>query len=229
MTDKEKESREKKDEKTTVDPSGPEKAGDAKVKEGDEQPVSTPEGAHGIEGQGAEETGEERSREHLEEEVARLEKELKEATDKCKEYLDDLQRLQAEFENYRKRMLREQTRIIEQANKGLVAKLLPVLDNLEMALKYSEGRDDRLAEGVRMVYEQLVKLLRDEGLEEINPEGHPFDPNICEAMMTVVSEDHEDETVVEVHQKGYKFKGSLLRPARATVSKCEGKADGEQG
>jgi len=65
-----------------------------------------------------------------------------------------------------------------------------------------------------------MALLKQEGLEEINPHGHRFDPEVCEAVMAVVSDDHEDETVVEVHQKGYKYKGSLLRPARATVSKC---------
>ncbi len=226
MTDKEKEAMEERENKAPTAFAGTERP---EMEHEDLKDLSAPASKEGLSGKPAEDAGEERDRERLEEEVARLEAELKEATDKCREYLDDLQRLQAEFENYRKRMLREQTRIIEQANRGLVAKLLPVVDNLEMALKYSEGREDRLAEGVRMVYEQLMKLLRDEGLEEINPEGHPFDPNVCEAMMTVVSEDHEDETVVEVHQKGYKFKGSLLRPARATVSKCEGKADGEQG
>lgn len=224
MTDKEREAMKDREERS---PGDREKASESVAPpEGNE--ASAPGTSDG-EGSAGEEPGVEKSREQLEEEVARLEAELREATDKCREYLDDLQRLQAEFENYRKRMLREQTKIIEQANRGLVAKLLPVVDHLEMALKFSESREDRLAEGVRMVYEQLMKLLREEGLEEINPEGHPFDPNVCEAMMTVISEDHEDETVVEVHQKGYKFKGSLLRPARATVSKCEGKADGERG
>jgi molecular chaperone GrpE len=156
----------------------------------------------------------------LEDNVLDLEKRLSEVEAKSREYLDDAQRQKAELENYRKRMVREQTRIIEQANRSLVTALLPVIDNLEKALESSQGRDDGLAEGVRMVYQQLMETLEKEGLEEINPHGHPFDPGVCEAVMAVVSDDHEDETVIEVHQKGYKYKGNLLRPARATVSKC---------
>jgi molecular chaperone GrpE len=160
------------------------------------------------------------TKKELEETVLELEGRLEEALMKAGEYLDDAQRQKAELENYRKRMVREQTRIIEQANRSIIASLLPVIDNLELALGSCEDRDDPLARGVRMVHEQLMALLKQEGLEEINPHGHRFDPEVCEAVMAVVSDDHEDETVVEVHQKGYKYKGNLLRPARATVSKC---------
>jgi molecular chaperone GrpE len=161
------------------------------------------------------------TKKELEETVLELEGRLEEAQAKAGEYLEDAQRQRAELENYRKRMVREQTRIIEQANRSIVAALLPVIDNLELALESSGDRDDRLARGVRMVYEQLMTMLKQEGLEEINPHGHRFDPEVCEAVMAVVTGDHEDETVVEVHQKGYKYKGNLLRPARATVSKCD--------
>lgn len=156
----------------------------------------------------------------LEDKVIELEERLKESEVKAGGYLDDAQRQKADLENYRKRMIREQTRIIDQANRSLVAGLLPVIDNLEKALESSAGREDRLSQGVRMVYEQLMTFLGQQGLEEIDPHGHPFDPEVCEAVMAVVSDDYEDETVVEVHQKGYKYKGSLLRPAKATVSKC---------
>lgn len=156
----------------------------------------------------------------LEEEIIRLTGELEKARRESREYLEDLQRLKAEFDNYRKRMVREQTRIIEQASRSLVEKLLPVIDNLEKALEAAGAEEGGLAAGVRMVYEQLMDTLEREGLEVIDPHGRRFDPNVCEAMMTVLSDDHEDETVVEVHQKGYRFKGDLLRPARATVSKC---------
>ncbi len=161
------------------------------------------------------------TKKELEDLVVELEKRLEEAERKAREYLDDAQRQKAELDNYRKRMIKEQSRIIETANRSLIAGLLPVIDNLEKALESCEGRDDALAKGVAMVYEQLVAALKKEGLEEINPHGHPFNPEECEAVMAVVSDDHEDETVVEVHQKGYRFKGALLRPARATVSKCE--------
>jgi molecular chaperone GrpE len=160
------------------------------------------------------------TKKELEETVLELEARLQEVQARAGEYLDDAQRQKAELENYRKRMVREQTRIIEQANRSIIAALLPVIDNLELAMESSADRDDSLARGVRMVYEQLMTLLKQEGLEEINPQGHRFDPEVCEAVMAVMSDDHEDETVVEVHQKGYKYKGNLLRPARATVSKC---------
>ena len=160
------------------------------------------------------------TKKELEDSVLELEGRIEESLAKAGEYLDDAQRQRAELDNYRKRMVREQTRIIESANRALMAEMLPVIDNLELALESSGGRDDKLAQGVRMVYEQLMEMLRKEGLEEINPQGHRFDPEVCEAVMAVVSDDHEDETVVEVHQKGYRYKGNLLRPARATVSQC---------
>lgn len=161
------------------------------------------------------------TKKELEEYILDLEEKLKSFEAKAREYLEDAQRQKAELENYRKRMIREQTRIVEQANRSLIANLLPVIDNLEKALEACPDREDGLARGVQMVYQQLMDILKKEGLEEINPHGHPFDPEVCEAVMAVVSEDHEDQTVVEVHQKGYKYKGNLLRPARATVSKCE--------
>jgi molecular chaperone GrpE len=160
------------------------------------------------------------TKKELEEKVLELDAKLREEKARSAQYLDDAQRLQAELENYRKRMIKEQTRIIEQANRSLVAKLLPVIDNLEKALQTSADGDSGLAQGVRMVYDQLMEVLEREGLEVIDPHGHPFDPEVCEAVMAMVSDDHEDETVIEVHQKGYAYKGSLLRPARATVSKC---------
>jgi molecular chaperone GrpE len=161
------------------------------------------------------------SREQLEDKVLDLLAKLQEKERKAGEFKDDLQRKQAELENYRKRMVREQTRIIDQANRRLIEQLLPVIDNLEKALQSSQASDDKLTEGVRMIYGQLMEVLKKEGLEEINPLGHPFDPEVCEAVMAVVSDNHEDETVVEVHQKGYRYKGNLVRPARASVSKCD--------
>jgi molecular chaperone GrpE len=160
------------------------------------------------------------TKKELEERVLELEKALSEERKRAGEYLDDAQRIKAELENYRKRMVREQTRLIDQANRSLILKLLPVIDNLEKAIASTGANDLNLNKGIRMVYDQLMDVLSKEGLEVIDPHGHPFDPEVCEAVMAVVSDDHEDETVVEVHQKGYKYRGSLLRPARATVSKC---------
>jgi molecular chaperone GrpE len=152
--------------------------------------------------------------------MGELEAKLDEERAKSREYLDDARRHKAELENYRKRMIREQTRIIEQANCDLIRKLLPVIDDLEKAVQVAEGHEDQVADGIRMVYENLMKVLKQEGLEEIDPKGERFNPEHCEAVMATMSEEHADDTVLEVHQKGYKFRGNLLRPARATVSKC---------
>lgn len=137
------------------------------------------------------------------------------------ELLDSLVRLKAEFENYRKRMLKEQTRILETAESGLIKKLLPVIDNLERALESaSPGVDDAggLRKGVEMVLGQLLELLVKEGLEVISPEGEPFDPEHHEAMMVVETDECPEDTVIGVTQKGYRFNGVLLRPAMVRVS-----------
>lgn len=136
------------------------------------------------------------------------------------EILDALVRLKAEFENYRKRMLKEQTRILETAEGDLIKKLLPVIDNLERAIDNSAGGGgtDGVAKGVAMVLGQLLDILSKEGLEVIDPEGEPFDPEHHEAMMVVETDECPEDTVTEVTQKGYRFNGLLVRPAMVKVS-----------
>lgn len=135
------------------------------------------------------------------------------------ELLDRLRRLQADFENYRKRMLKEQTRIVETAEADLVKKLLAVIDNLERALANPVPADARgLYDGVKMVLDQFTDILTREGLEVIDPDGELFDPEHHEAFMVVETDDCPEDTVVEVSQKGYRFRGILLRPAMVKVS-----------
>lgn len=162
------------------------------------------------------------TKKELEEKVEELEIKLETSEAQAREYLETLQRLKAEFDNYRKRMIKEQTTVIEMAGQGLAAKLLPVIDNLERAIDAAEaGAREGLLEGVKMVHAQLMETLEREGLESIDPKGHPFDPRECEAVNAILSNDHEDNTVIEVHQKGYRWKGKLIRPAMATVSRCQ--------
>ncbi len=147
---------------------------------------------------------------------------LESAEQRATEYLEALQRMKAEFENYRKRMLRDQTVFLETANADLVTKLLPVLDDLELAIQHAAETDgaQAMTDGLRMVYGKFMELLTKEGLEEINPEGNPFDPQEAEAMMSVPSAEHADCTVLQVLKKGYRWHGKLLRPAMVTVSQC---------
>jgi molecular chaperone GrpE len=136
-------------------------------------------------------------------------------------YLDDLRRLQADFDNYRKRMLREQTARIASASQGLVARLLPVLDNFELAVSHAEqSRDfDRMLKGVEMVFGELREVLQGEGLVKIEAEGKPFDPERHEAVVAVEQEGAEPGTVVDVVRTGYELRGKVLRPAMVKVAK----------
>jgi molecular chaperone GrpE len=136
-------------------------------------------------------------------------------------YLDDLRRLQADFDNYRKRMLREQTARIASASQGLVAKLLPLLDNFELAVSHAEqSRDfDRMLKGVEMVFGELREVLQGEGLVKIEAEGKPFDPERHEAVVAVEQEGAEPGTVVDVVRTGYELRGKVLRPAMVKVAK----------
>jgi molecular chaperone GrpE len=136
-------------------------------------------------------------------------------------YLDDLRRLQAEFDNYRKRTMREQTARIASASQALVAKLLPVLDNFELAVSHAEqSRDfDRMLKGVEMVFGELREVLSSEGLVTIEAEGKPFDPERHEAVVAVEQDGADTGTVVDVIRKGYEFNGRVLRPAMVKVAR----------
>lgn len=156
----------------------------------------------------------------IEEEGRLLEDSIDELEKENEELMDNLVRLKAEFENYRKRMLKEQTRILDSAEAGLVKKLLPTIDNLERALENTPETDETrgLREGVVLVLEQMLDILKKEGLETIDPQGEPFDPEHHEAVMVIETEECPEDTVLEVVQKGYRFNGMLLRPAMVQVS-----------
>ncbi len=136
----------------------------------------------------------------------------------CRErdqYLDALQRLKAEFENSRKRQERERIRILSMASERLVQELLPVLDNLDRALE--AGGDIR--EGVQATRDQLADVLGEEGLLPVASDGQPFDPNVHEAVMGQVSEEHEEGTIIQTFQRGYLLNGKPIRTAKVVVAK----------
>ena len=133
------------------------------------------------------------------------------------ELFDRLQRLAAEFDNFRKRSAREASTTIELANERLVKELLPVLDDLGRALEAAAQHEEaELEEGVRLVHRALAGLLAKEGLAEIETEGR-FDPHVHEALLSQPSE-AEEGSVIEVVQKGYSLGDKVLRPARVVVS-----------
>jgi molecular chaperone GrpE len=134
------------------------------------------------------------------------------------EYLNDLKRVAAEFDNFRKRAARDQAELVARATERLVAHLLPVLDDLERALEAAEQHEEaKLEEGVRLVHRSLADALRREGLVEIETDG-VFDPHVHEALLAQPGEDAESGAVLQVLQKGYRLGDRVLRPARVIVA-----------
>ena len=149
--------------------------------------------------------------------------EVARARAEAEEYREHLQRLQAEFDNYRKRTIKEQSRMLELASEPVVRRLLEVLDDFELALLHAEQHEqqpdtDRFTKGVELVFAKLVDALRAEGLEKIEAEGKPFDPELHEALMQTGEGDGEP-LVAEVFRQGYKLKGHVLRPAGVRVER----------
>jgi molecular chaperone GrpE len=154
-----------------------------------------------------------------------VEERLAAAEAKAEEHLNDLKRLAAEFENYKKRTAREQTALSARASERLVKELLPIVDDLERALEAAEEHEEaKLEEGVRLVHRQLASALEREGLAEIETNGK-FDPHVHEALLSQPSEADEG-SVIEVLQKGYRLGDRVLRPARVVVA-APREADGD--
>ena len=141
------------------------------------------------------------------------------------EYLDALQRLKAEFDNYRKRAAREQQSLAARAAESLVKDLLPILDDLERALEAAaQHQEAQLEEGVRLTHRALAALLERNGVKEIET-GAKFDPHVHEALLTQPSE-AEEGSVIDVVQKGYTLGERVVRPARVVVAAAPPESDG---
>lgn len=143
---------------------------------------------------------------------------LAEAQQLASDRLDQLKRLKADFENYRKRVIREQTDLVERASLRIVERLLPVMDDLERALEAARTHEpsDAIVRGIELVYEHLHEVLLDEGLEHVEAHG-AFDPHQHEAVSSVPG-DVAEPTILEVVRPGYKLKGRTIRPALVHVS-----------
>ena len=159
------------------------------------------------------------SSETIEEEGADVTADIDAARAEAAEYLDHLRRLQAEFDNYRKRVLKEQTDAIERAAAPVVQRLLEVLDDFELALMAANDKPefDRFLHGVELVYAKLADTLKSEGLEQIEAQGKPFDPEQHEALMQTGEGDHL--VVADVLRPGYTLRGRVIRPAGVRVNR----------
>ena len=149
-----------------------------------------------------------------------LESELDTARAEAAANLEAAQRLQAEFDNYRKRVARDAEDAARRAGQRVISEMLPALDNLERALTHVEAGGDgaELTDGVRMVLEQVLDVFGKEGVERIDPVGAAFDPNEHQAVGQAERTDVPEGTVVEMFQCGYRMHGRVLRPAMVVVS-----------
>jgi molecular chaperone GrpE len=147
--------------------------------------------------------------------------ELRAALAERDQYLDHLQRLKAEFENYRKRVQRDNQALVLRAGEGVLESLLPVLDNMQRALESAQRHEEgQLIKGVEIVSGQLRSVLEGHGLDQVPAEpGLPFDPNIHEAVVAQESDEFDEGAIVAVLEPGYLLHGRLLRPARVVVAR----------
>jgi len=146
--------------------------------------------------------------------------ELVKAKAKAEDYYGQLQRLQADFDNFRKRTQKEKVELIKYASERLVVELLPVLDNFDRAVSAAKVNPDftSFSQGVEMILRQMQTALSKEGLKAMEAVGQPFDPNLHDAVLRVASDEHPENTVVEELQKGYYLKEKVLRPCMVKVS-----------
>jgi len=147
---------------------------------------------------------------------------LKEQAAQVEEYKDKCLRLQADFDNSRKRMEKDRQDFVKFANEGLIADLLNVLDDLERAVDLAETKHQDLPaflKGVEMILAHLYQTLKNHGVKPIEAQGKPFDPNFHEALMQVEDKDKPEHTVAEELQKGYLLNDRVIRTSKVKVTK----------
>lgn len=148
-------------------------------------------------------------------------KSLKEKAEKAEECLDRLLRLQADFDNYKKRLDKERIEFIKFANEEIVVDILKIVDDFERAVEAGKSKHDFdvLYEGIEMIYKDTKEFLKKNGVAEIDAKGKPFNPHEHEAMMQEETDEHPEGHVSEEFQKGYMLNGRIIRPAKVKVAK----------
>ncbi|RKY08711.1 MAG: nucleotide exchange factor GrpE [Planctomycetota bacterium] len=158
--------------------------------------------------------------------IEKLEKQIEELTHEKQELFEQLQRVSADYANFQKRAPRQIADSVAYEKKAVLRSLLPSIDNLEHALSHTstanrkEALDD-LIKGIQLVFEHMLDALKAHGVKQIDAMGHPFDPNLHEAMMRQSDPDKDDDTVLEVYQAGYMIGEQVLRPSKVIVNKIE--------
>jgi len=146
---------------------------------------------------------------------------LEDKAKKSDEYFDRLLRLQADFDNYKKRLEKDKIEFIKFANEEIIAEILKIIDDFERAVEAGKTKRDFdvLYKGIEMIHKDFKEFLKQKGLKEIEAQGKPFNPNEHEAMMQEETDAHPEDYVVEEFQKGYTFNGRVIRPAKVKVAK----------
>jgi len=154
-------------------------------------------------------------------EAGKLKEALEREKERADEYLNRLKYLQADFENYQKRVGREREELVKRASEELILKLLSVVDDLERAVEASRSSSDKevLASGVEMVLKQFQATLAEEGLSQIEAVGKPLDPELHEVVTTVETDQCPENIIVRVLRKGYSLNGRVIRPSMVEVAK----------
>ncbi len=153
-------------------------------------------------------------------ELEQLKLKLEKAESSSKDYLDKLQRSMAEFDNFRKRTNVEKASMYENGARDTIEKLLPILDNFERAILSTpeEDKNSAMFKGIDMIFNQMVETFKNMGVEEVSGVGETFDPNIHNAVLHIDDDSFGENVVVEVMQKGYKYKDKIIRPSMVKVA-----------
>ena len=163
------------------------------------------------------------NQEKIDDDLLKLKESFKEKIEEAASYLDHLQRLKAEFENYKKRSFEEKSKLKESGKEEILKQLLPVIDNMEKAINhYNKSHDSKpVIKGIELVCKQIQDLLKKEGVSKIDSVGKEFNPLLHEAVMTELSDTYNPGIILEELESGYSFNGRLLRPTRVKVSTSE--------
>lgn len=145
------------------------------------------------------------------------EEKIEELEQQITEYKDKLQRSQADFENFKKRSIKEKQEFVKYANEGLILNVLEAYEDLGRALEVE--KDEDLREGVELIYKKMDKILKDEGVEEIETEHQKFDPYKHEALLTENNDDYENNEIIQDLQKGYTLNNKVIRYSKVIVCK----------
>lgn len=172
---------------------------------------------------------EEKQENELLKELSLLKEKLQEEKKISEEYLRHLQYLKADFENYKKRVMEEKSKMWDIATEAVIGGMLPIVDNLEKAITSSENSSGKeILEGINIIYRQLKEYLQQLGISEINAKNEIFDPDLHEAVMYENSSEYPHGFILEEIQKGYKFKDRVIRPSKVKVVRNTTSEEGKE-